>query len=94
MEGARGRRLDTIEVVFPDNWDELAVSAGALKGLRKNKSAESLLRTLLRFCCSLSNDAQEHIVPASLGCQSEHLMDQLRLTDNVALYNPSRLSLS
>lgn len=32
---------------FPDNWGELAVSAGALKGLRKNKSAESLLRTLL-----------------------------------------------
>lgn len=32
---------------FPDNWDELAVSAGALKGLRKDKSAESLLRILL-----------------------------------------------
>ena len=32
---------------FPDDWAELAVSAGALKGLRKNKSAESLLRTLL-----------------------------------------------
>ncbi len=32
---------------FPDNWGELAVGAGALKGLRKNKSAESLLRTLL-----------------------------------------------
>ena len=24
---------------FPDNWGELAVSAGALKGLRKNKLA-------------------------------------------------------
>lgn len=32
---------------FPDDWAELAVRAGALKGLRKNKSAESLLRTLL-----------------------------------------------
>ncbi len=32
---------------FPADWAELAVSAGALKGLRKNTSAESLLRTLL-----------------------------------------------
>ena len=40
---------------FPDDWTELAVSAGALKGLRKNKSAESLLRTLLiHFGCGHS----------------------------------------
>lgn len=40
---------------FPDDWAELAVSAGALKGLRKNKSAESLLRTLLiHFGCGHS----------------------------------------
>jgi len=32
---------------LPANWRDLAVSAGALKGLRKNKSAESLIRTLL-----------------------------------------------
>ena len=32
---------------LPDNWRELAASTGALKGLRKNKSAESLLRVLL-----------------------------------------------
>jgi hypothetical protein len=33
--------------LFPPNWQELAASTGALKGLRKDKSAESLLRTLL-----------------------------------------------
>jgi len=32
---------------FPAGWDELAASCGALKGLRKDKSPEQLLRTLL-----------------------------------------------
>jgi len=32
---------------LPSNWRELAVSSGALRGLRKDKSPESLLRTLL-----------------------------------------------
>ena len=32
---------------LPGNWRELAASSGALKGLRKNKSAENLLRVLL-----------------------------------------------
>lgn len=32
---------------LPSNWQELAYETGALKGLRKNKSAEHLLRTLL-----------------------------------------------
>jgi len=32
---------------LPANWRELAVSSGALRGLRKDKSPESLLRTLL-----------------------------------------------
>ena len=32
---------------LPSNWRELAVSSGALHGLRKDKSPESLLRTLL-----------------------------------------------
>ena len=32
---------------FPANWRELAVSTNALKGLRKDKSEENLLRTLL-----------------------------------------------
>ena len=36
-----------LRTFFPDDWKELAVSTGALKGLRKHKSAESLLRTLL-----------------------------------------------
>ena len=33
--------------LFPSNWKELAVRTNALKGLRKNKSEENLLRTLL-----------------------------------------------
>ena len=32
---------------LPSNWRELAASTGALKGLRKDKSAENLLRVLL-----------------------------------------------
>ena len=32
---------------LPANWQDLAVETGALKGLRKNKSAENLLRVLL-----------------------------------------------
>jgi hypothetical protein len=33
--------------LLPENWRELAVESGAVKGLRKDKSAENLLRTLL-----------------------------------------------
>lgn len=32
---------------FPDNWEVLAQETDALKGLRKDKTAESLMRTLL-----------------------------------------------
>ena len=32
---------------LPGNWQDLAAETGALKGLRKNKSAENLLRVLL-----------------------------------------------
>ena len=32
---------------FPDNWAELAMATDALKGLRKDKSAENYIRTLL-----------------------------------------------
>ncbi len=32
---------------LPGNWRDLAAATGALKGLRKDKSAESLLRVLL-----------------------------------------------
>ena len=38
---------DLLLSFFPDNWRELAAETGALKGLRKDRSAESLLRTLL-----------------------------------------------
>lgn len=32
---------------FPDDWEAMATDCGVLKGLRKNKSCEALLRTLL-----------------------------------------------
>lgn len=38
---------DLLEAFFPVDWKELAVSTGALKGLRKDKSPSHLLRTLL-----------------------------------------------
>lgn len=33
--------------VFPKDWEQIALETGALKGLRKNKDPENLLRTLL-----------------------------------------------
>ena len=40
---------------LPSNWQELAVQHGALKGLRKHKSAEHLMRVLLlHFACGHS----------------------------------------
>ena len=48
---------------LPRNWQELAVQHGALKGLRKDKSAEHLLRVLLlHFACGHS--LQETVVRA------------------------------
>lgn len=38
---------NVLTTMFPADWQELAESTGALKGLRKDKSAENLLRTLL-----------------------------------------------
>jgi hypothetical protein len=40
---------------FPENWAELAAKHGALKGLRKDKSPENMLRTmLLHIACGYS----------------------------------------
>ena len=38
---------DLLKSFFPDNWEISGKEANALKGLRKNKSADALLRTLL-----------------------------------------------
>ena len=38
---------DVVRGFLPDGWQELGLETGALKGLRKNKSAESSLRVLL-----------------------------------------------
>lgn len=46
---------ELITLFFPAEWRELAFSTNALKGLRKDKSAESLLRTLLiHLACGYS----------------------------------------
>ena len=41
------RDWDVLSSLLPANWRELAVETQALKGLRKAKSADALLRTLL-----------------------------------------------
>ncbi len=38
---------EVLTTLFPSDWKELASATGALKGLRKDKSEENLLRTLL-----------------------------------------------
>jgi hypothetical protein len=38
---------DLLQTFFPKDWQELAVTTQALKGLRQDKSAANLLRTLL-----------------------------------------------
>ena len=38
---------DLLVSFFPDNWRELALERGALKGLRQDKDAGNMLRTLL-----------------------------------------------
>ncbi len=41
-----------LALFLPANWQQLAVNTGALRGLRKDKSPENLLRTLLiHFGC-------------------------------------------
>lgn len=38
---------DILKTFFPNDWKSLAVDTNTLKGLRKDKSEEKLLRTLL-----------------------------------------------
>jgi hypothetical protein len=46
---------DVLRSFFPSDWQSLAVETGALKGLRKDKNAENLLRTLLmHLACGYS----------------------------------------
>ena len=45
------------------------------------------------FCCNVWDHARESVGWTSLHGQSEHLVDQPRLTDHVALRHPPRLSL-
>ena len=46
-EGPTSEDWDLLVSFFPGNWRDLAVETGALRGLRKDKSPEKLLRTLL-----------------------------------------------
>jgi hypothetical protein len=54
---------EVLRSFFPENWNDLAVTTGALKGLRKNKSAEALLRTLL-IHLSCGHSLRETVVRA------------------------------
>ena len=47
VKAATNEDWDLLVSFFPRNWRDLAASTGALKGLRKDRSAENLLRTLL-----------------------------------------------
>ena len=47
VNAAANEDWDLLVSFFPANWLDLAASTGALKGLRKDKSPENLLRTLL-----------------------------------------------
>ena len=38
---------EVLRSFLPDDWQEMAKETGALKGLRKDKSVETLLRVLL-----------------------------------------------
>ena len=46
-EGPTSEDWDLLVSFFPGNWQDLAAETGALQGLRKDKSPEKLLRTLL-----------------------------------------------
>ena len=46
------------------------------------------------FCCNVWDHARESVGWTSLHGQSEHLVDQARLTDHVALRHPPRLPLA
>ena len=45
--GAAGEDWDVLLSFLPPDWQELAQDTGALKGLRKDKAVDNLLRTLL-----------------------------------------------
>ncbi len=45
--GAAGEDWDVLLSFLPPDWQELARDTGALKGLRKDKAVDNLLRTLL-----------------------------------------------
>ena len=45
--GTVGEDWDVLRSFLPRDWRELAQDTGALKGLRKDKTVDNLLRTLL-----------------------------------------------
>lgn len=66
---------------LPENWADLAVETGALKGLRKQKTAEAYLRTLLIHigCGHSLRDAATRATLAGLGSFSDvALLKRLR----------------
>ena len=55
---------DLLQAFLPDNWRELAAETGALKGLRKDRSAESHLCALL--------EPSRMRVPSALAGRTDH----------------------
>ena len=68
---------------LPANWQDLAAETGALKGLRKNKSAENLLRVLL-----LHLGCGHSLLEAAVRARQEGLAE----LSSVALWNRLRKS--
>ena len=64
-----------------------------MEGLEVPRPSPHLLGTC-RFCCNVWDHAQESVGWTSRHGQSEHLVDQARLTDHVALRHPPRLPLA
>ena len=68
-------------------WGGIVLSALAVAGIAP-------VPTFWWFCCNVWDHARESVGWTSLHGQSEHLVDQPRLTDHVALRHPPRLPLA
>ena len=74
---------DLLVSFLPANWQALAAETGALKGLRKNKSVESLLRVLL-----LHLDCGHSLIETAVRARQEGLAE----LSSVALWHRLRKS--
>ena len=73
---------DVVRGFLPDGWQELGLETGALKGLRKNKSAESSLRVLLLHL-GCGHSLRETSVRAREADLAERLIPLVPVTQDV-----------